>query len=239
VKSPFFLKFVRPFIRRKFKKTFENVRLLGEARLLERLAEGPLVIAANHVTFWDALLLIFLDERWGGGGHALMDAVNLAELPFFGRVGAIPIHRGHPKKGLQDLKSSLRLLQRAGDYVVIFPQGHERPLVRPLSYHEGVAWLAKSGGVPIVPVAVRYDFGLTERPFVHAAIGEPLQHSAELLAQLEEATLGLSGLVDEELIRINRGLSGLQFQDAWARPARTDRPWAAILLAKLFSWGNR
>ena len=53
------------------------------------LAGRPLIFAANHVAWWDVLLLLVLDEELDGVGWAVMDAENLRKLPFFGWVGAL------------------------------------------------------------------------------------------------------------------------------------------------------
>lgn len=203
MKKRWFVPLARAYCRRRFRRTFENVRIAGEPALLECLAREPLVLAFNHVTFWDALLLVLLDERWGGGGVALMDADNLRKLPFFGWVGAVKLDRSSTKRAISDLQRAAATLGATGRYVVIFPQGEEHPAHLPLTYRSGVDVLAKKAGARVVPVGVRYDFGRPEKPYVHVVVGEPLEPGSRFPETLARRTEELLSLVDLEMRALN------------------------------------
>lgn len=209
MRKAWFLPLARAYCRRRFRRTFENVRIAGETAFLDVLGREPLVLAFNHVSYWDALLLVLLDERWGGGGVALMDTENLRKLPFFSWVGAIGLDRSSPKRALADLRAAAGLLGAQARYVVLFPQGTEVPAHLPLRYHSGIERLAKTSGRRVVPVAVRYDFGRPERPFVHVVVGEPLDGGANLPDRLARRTEELLRTVDTEMLAINAGTGGL------------------------------
>jgi 1-acyl-sn-glycerol-3-phosphate acyltransferase len=70
---------------------------------------------------------------------------------FFSSLGAFPVHRGTPDR------EALRICEeavRAGEPVVLFPEGTRQsgPTVQPL--FEGAAFVAGRAGVPIVPVGI-------------------------------------------------------------------------------------
>src|SRR5205823_9259601 len=70
---------------------------------------------------------------------------------FFSSLGAFPVHRGTPdREALRRCEEALR----AGEPVVLFPEGTRQsgPTVRPL--FEGAAFVAARVGVPIIPVGI-------------------------------------------------------------------------------------
>jgi 1-acyl-sn-glycerol-3-phosphate acyltransferase len=70
------------YVQRRLRRTFLDVRLLHGERLSLALEQGPVLIACNHVCWWDAFLLVQLSRALRIDGYCLMDQANLAELPF-------------------------------------------------------------------------------------------------------------------------------------------------------------
>ncbi len=119
-------------------------------------ATGGIIIAVNHVSYIDPLLV----------GHLLYDAGRIprfmgkAELfswPVVGRVmtvaGQIPVHRNTPDAALS-LRDAVRALD-AGECVVIYPEGTVTldPELWPMAARTGVVRLALLSGAPVIPVA--------------------------------------------------------------------------------------
>jgi len=99
--------------RRRFAHDLDGLFVAGldEARAL--IAEQPVILAATHVSWWDPMALLVLDQALGADGRALMDAENLRRLPFFGAVGAIPVHRNGDRGALRrDLNAAVACLDR-------------------------------------------------------------------------------------------------------------------------------
>lgn len=134
------------------------LRLLG--RLLfsltleggERVPAGPLVVAANHFSHLDPVLVslavdrpiryLAVDELYGRS--AFFD-----NLTFW--LGAIPLPRTRPPLGT--LRLALAELE-AGGTVGLYPEGMRVWTWGEAEPRRGAAWLARRAGVPLLPVAV-------------------------------------------------------------------------------------
>ena len=159
------------------------------------LGQRPLIFAANHVAWWDVLLLLLLDEALGGIGWAVMDAENLRALPFFGWVGALPLDRSSPERSRQCLEASADLLDRPGRSLWIFPQGRQRPAhLRPLDLKTGLRTLHGHNPVDVIAVSLNYVFLERDCPAAIVRFSAPLPSGPEVLTTVERALL--DGLAD-------------------------------------------
>lgn len=117
-----------------------------------KLPRGPVVVAANHFSHLDPVLIgltvgrpvryLAVDELYGNS--RLFDRLTQW-------LGAIPMSRTRAPLGA--LKTALAELAHGGS-VGLFPEG-----VRVWTWGEvppkrGAAWLARRAGVPLVPVAI-------------------------------------------------------------------------------------
>ena len=114
-------------------------------------AHGAYVIAPVHRSNVDTLLAGCLTHRRIRfmGKDTLWKYRWSAAL--FSSLGAFPVHRGTPDR------EALRVCEaavRAGEPVVLFPEGTRQsgPTVQPL--FEGAAFVAARAGVPILPVGI-------------------------------------------------------------------------------------
>lgn len=111
-------------------------------------AEGPVVMAANHVGWMDGPLLAICAPR---PVHALTK-IEMFDGPL-GRLlraaGQIPLDRKHTD--VSAIRTALRLL-RDGGVVGVFPEGSRGPgeMTSPRS---GAAYLGLVTGAPVVPVS--------------------------------------------------------------------------------------
>jgi 1-acyl-sn-glycerol-3-phosphate acyltransferase len=203
-RSPRLLAAARWWARREIRRTLDGLRVAGLAPVRQLTARQPVILAATHVAFWDVFVLVALDEALGTEGYALMDAENLCRIPFFARLGAIPVQRGSPRAGL---RAAASLLDQPGRAVWIFPQGgHRPPHLRPLAFLPGVRLLSRlTPGAAVVPVGLQYAFGQSEGPVAYASFGEPLP--AEAVAA-DDGVPKLEEAVEFELARIDRLLAG-------------------------------
>jgi 1-acyl-sn-glycerol-3-phosphate acyltransferase len=203
-RSPRFLRAARWWARRELRRTLDGLTVLGLAETRDVVRRGPVIFAATHVAFWDPFVLVALDETLGTEGYAVMDAVNLCRIPFFVRLGAIPVQRGSPRTGLRLAAS---VLDRPGRAVWIFPPGgHRPPHLRPLRFFPGVRLLARlAPDAVVVPVALQYAFAEGQGPVAYAAFGEPIA-PGEVAG--EAGVERLERAVEAQLARIDRLLDG-------------------------------
>ena len=180
------LALARPYIRRRLHRAFDGLHVMGLDAARRAMGDGPVVVAANHTCWWDAFTILSVDCALHGRGRCLMDADNLARLPFFRWVGAVPIDRSSPRQSLRDLSAACEGLCEAGDALWIFPQGEQRPShIRPLGMHSGVAWLARKADVPILPLGISYLYREAPEPAIVASFGAPVRAQSRAADTLE------------------------------------------------------
>lgn len=165
-------------------------------------AQGPVILAANHIGVADGPFLAILGPR---PVHALTKREMFDKAgAFFRASGQIPLDRLHPDPSA--VKTSVAVL-RAGGCVGIFPEGTRGPGDFP-RFHRGAAYLAMVTGAPVVPV---YFFG-TRAPGagssslpprgseVHMVHGEPFKVPATKWPRTREQVGATSALLREHMV---------------------------------------
>jgi len=114
--------------------------------------EGAVIVAINHKSFWDAVLIAGFMPRQ----LTFMAKKELFDVPLLGAIiqwaGAFPVARGTGDIGA--IKAALSAL-KAGKALGIFPEGTRIKGNQPHSAKAGVAFIAEKTGAPILPVAIR------------------------------------------------------------------------------------
>lgn len=143
--------------------------------------EGPAIVVANHLSFFDSVLLMFaLPRPVALLGKAEYTDRWITNWLFCG-AGMIPIRRENPADLVGAFEQIRDVLDR-GEVVGIFPEGTRSRDGLLHRGHSGAAHLAITTGVPLVPVGIiGTDRVLPTgtrlvRPFQHATIslGEPI-----------------------------------------------------------------
>lgn len=140
-----FYKFVRALARAVF-------LLLGlKSEGIHKLPDkGPVIVAANHVSNWDAIMVAISLPR---PVHFIAKA-ELFENRFLARLvkalHAFPVKRGAADR--RALRYALGVLEK-GEVLGIFPEGERIRMGQEGSTQTGVAMLALKSGAPVVPVA--------------------------------------------------------------------------------------
>jgi 1-acyl-sn-glycerol-3-phosphate acyltransferase len=144
-------------------------------------AEGPVILVANHLSFFDSVLLMFsLPRPVAFIGKAEYTDNAITNWLFCG-AGMIPVRREDPGDLPRVFEEVAEVLQR-GEVIGVFPEGTRSRDGMVHRGHVGAAHLALTTGAPIVPVGiVGTDRVLPTgsrivRPFRQAAItlGEPI-----------------------------------------------------------------
>ena len=143
-RKPWFKRLALRYVQKRVKNDLDGLWVDGLEACIELSQKGPIILAANHVAWWDAMLLLCIDEAMQTDGFAIMDSKNLRQLPFFKWVGAVGIQKDNPRQALKDLRSASQVLSAPHRSLWIFPQGHQRPAhLRPLNFKHGVVKLAQ------------------------------------------------------------------------------------------------
>ena len=120
---------------------------------------GGVILASNHLSFVDSVAIpsvvrrrvAFLAkaEYWNGRGIK-----GFASRAFFEGLGMLPVDRDDSKAALESLDLALGVLREGGAFG-IYPEGTRSRDGRLYRGRTGVAHLALTAGVPIVPVGLR------------------------------------------------------------------------------------
>ncbi len=198
---PFVRALARRYTRRRLGREFDGLYVHGLNHARALVQREPVIVAATHVCWWDALVALELDALLAGQGYCLMDAENLAQHAYFALVGAIPLRRGPLKHSLSDMRAAAALLDRPGRTLWIFPQGRQRPShLRPFGLQPGVSWLSRASGARILPLAFAYVYREAPKPAIVASFGEPIEAGCKsALHTLEERFATALGRVDQFL----------------------------------------
>lgn len=217
-KSWWFTRWFGRTIERKLQGSFD-VHAHGFVELAALARTRPLLLVANHSSWWDPLVAVATASRFAFDGYAMMEAANLERLRFFGLVGGFGFRRGDARDGARALRHAARLLDRPGRVVWMFPQGEQLEADAPLVFQPGAARVAALAAAWVVPVALRYRFGAGERAELVIACGEA------------RAACGIDELRDEvAALLIAIDARTLALQPLWPLPADRSRSLATRML---------
>jgi 1-acyl-sn-glycerol-3-phosphate acyltransferase len=144
--------------------------------------EGPAIVVANHLSFFDSVLLLFaLPRPVSVLGKAEYTEQRITKWLFCG-AGMIPIRRGSPGDLGHAFARVGEVLGR-GEVVGLFPEGTRSRDGLLHRGHSGAAHLALTTGAPIVPLGITGTDRILPpgarvvRPFRHATLrlGEPIR----------------------------------------------------------------
>lgn len=118
--------------------------------------EGPLLVAANHISYFDPLAHGFMLLKAGRRPRFLTKS-ELYENPFMGRLleGANQIRVDRGTGSSAPVDAALAAL-RKDEAVVIYPEGTitRNPDSTPMAAKTGIARIALTSEVPVLPMAV-------------------------------------------------------------------------------------
>jgi 1-acyl-sn-glycerol-3-phosphate acyltransferase len=127
-----------------------RVRVEGGEQLPRR---GAAIIAANHVSFFDSVVLIMAVRRTLSfiGKVEYLDSWKTRQL--LPALGMIPVDRSDGRQAMVGLKRAAGIL-RAGKMFAIYPEGTRSRDGTLHTGHTGAAYLSIATGAPIVPTGI-------------------------------------------------------------------------------------
>ena len=143
---------------------------------------GPLIVAANHVSYFDPPVLGTASPR----RIEYMAKQQLFSIPVLGplisAVGAYPVDREGSASAA--VKRSVEVLRRGGA-IGIFPEG-TRNASGTAQVRTGVALLASLGGAPVVPARIAGTSGAKRLEQFRVYFGAPMALPADRKATRED-----------------------------------------------------
>lgn len=146
---------------------------------------GPVLIASNHLSFADSVVIpivaprkvVFLAKAEYFTGSGIKGRMSKA---WFEGLGMVPVDRSDTQAALKSLDIALEVLGR-GEAFGIYPEGTRSRDGKLYRGRTGIAQLALTAGVPVVPVGLigtenlqPVDSALPKRAKVTVRFGKPL-----------------------------------------------------------------
>jgi len=241
-KFPLGERLVWQLIDRSLRKYFDCVyfRMRGDYTDEQR-ATLPMIICANHFSWWDGYVVALVQRLIKVDGYLMMEEKQLRRYFFFAWAGCFSVDRQNPRSALQSLKYAAKLLkERPGRMVCLFPQGEIFPNDRrPLVFYNGATYLARLiNPVLYYPMAIRIEYLAEQRPALFISLGEPILINSEQTKErdfLQSCTKRLEESLTAELDQLRAEvLAGdySEFKTVIQGKASTNRIFDMLLFRK-------
>jgi|HubBroStandDraft_5_1064220.scaffolds.fasta_scaffold115421_2 1-acyl-sn-glycerol-3-phosphate acyltransferase len=156
---------------------FHALRVANAGRISAQ-AE-PLILFANHASWWDPLTAMLLGRRIlpEREHYAPMDETALAHYSIFRPMGFFPVDNASSRGAAQLLRAGYQVLTRPGAVLWITPESQFQDVrKRPIEFRPGLgALMSRLGRMTCVPVAIEYVYWEERLPEILVNIGEPLE----------------------------------------------------------------
>lgn len=119
-----------------------------------QLPEGPCVVVANHITYFDPLVLGSLLPLSAIAKREVLDWPLIGALSR--KLGTLYVTREDAHSGARCLREARRMLAR-GVSVLVFPEGTTTRGREVLPFKRGMFGVSAQVGVPVVPVCLQYE----------------------------------------------------------------------------------
>jgi 1-acyl-sn-glycerol-3-phosphate acyltransferase len=136
-----------------------------EYRGVEKIPEGPLIVASKHQSMWETFALIQFFPK-----PLFIVKRELKWIPFFGwyiiKADMIGVVRGAGGRSLTEMTRRAGEAVRRGRQLIIFPEGTRTAVDAPPRYKAGVAQVYVDCGVRCLPVALNSGLFWPRRTFM-------------------------------------------------------------------------
>jgi len=173
-KSKLFEKIFYVYNHNLLKRRFHSLNIRGSENFSTKDPNFPLLIYANHSSWWDGLVIFEILQMFAFENYFMMEEKQLKNLPLFRKLGAFSVIRENPRESLKSINYAVKKLkENPKTAVVIFPQGEILPNdLRPIKFFNGVSKIIeKSEKCYYVSIAVRYEFLNYFKPEIFVNIG--------------------------------------------------------------------
>ena len=169
----FFAAYLHWFIGRHFRA----LRMAHAVRF-PTTATGPLIVYANHASWWDPLAFIIISRHLlpTAAHYAPMDAAALKHYGFLSKLGLFAVENGTRRGAVQFLRTGQQIAATPNSVLWVTPEGRfTDPRTRPALFRPGLAALvARLGPCTLVPLAFEYTFWDERLPEILLSLGQPL-----------------------------------------------------------------
>ncbi len=166
-----------------------RMRVIHPERMIE---SGPLILAANHASFFDPPLAGICSRR----GVYYLARKTLLKWPFFGplfpAMNVIPVERdGNDMSALREVIKKIK----QGNGVVLFPEGTRSKDGCLQPARAGIGLVIAKTGAPVLPMRIFGSFDAFPKnskhlhfPQITVVLGEPIHFSPEEITSTSRET---------------------------------------------------
>lgn len=120
----------------------------------------PCVLVANHMSLLETAMMHAVCREYVDFSFVIKESLN--RIPYFryimSALDAIAVTRRNPKEDLKTVLTEGKRVLTGGRSVIIFPQHTRTEEFIPENFNTIGIKLAKSAGVPVLPLALKTDF---------------------------------------------------------------------------------
>lgn len=172
---------VGAMIRRSVRKSFRRVYMKDDSTS----TQSPIIFVVNHHGWFDGYLMYHVVSQLRKKSLDWIEEYD--SFPLFRFVGGMPYPRNDTAKRVETVRKTIRAMKEEGKSLVLFAEGvlHDPPSV--LKFGRSLELLCKK--VPeaeIVPVSIRYDLSIHQRPSAKIWLGPNLKVTSEICEQSRE-----------------------------------------------------
>jgi 1-acyl-sn-glycerol-3-phosphate acyltransferase len=180
LRSPVLHRFFHAAFRRRARAGLRAIRLASWGR--PEAVEVPMVVFANHPSWWDGVAFMLLAESVFPGRqmYAPMADEALARYRFMRRIGVFGVEAGTPRGALAFLRGAEQVLASPGGMLWVNAPGRFMDArERPVPIMRGLTRLAELAPTTVfLPLAVEYPFWGEPQPEMLCGFGSPLTAAA-------------------------------------------------------------
>ncbi|MFN3554858.1 MAG: lysophospholipid acyltransferase family protein [Bacteroidales bacterium] len=171
--SKFFQSLFGLYLSAAFRRHFQSMEVIGEVE-----DKGlPLLIIANHMSWWDGFWILELNKKlFRRRFHVMMLEEQLRQNLFLSRLGAFSI-RKRSKSASTSIAYAASLLQDPANLLLIFPQGQiQSQHHHEFSFEQGWGRILNQQDehpLQIIFVANLLDWGSKQKPILRQYIASP------------------------------------------------------------------
>lgn len=201
----------KPYIFNLLRKHFHSIHILNDFPEVNK--NIPLIFTPIHSTWWDGFFVYLLNKRFLNRKFYIMILEEqLAKYKFFVKLGGYSINQKNPKKIVESLKYSSRMMREYPNSLFnIFPQGELLPVnIKPLKYNNGINKIIDyyEGKVQVLNISVLPLFLKEQNPQLFFKFGKLKEFDKNNNIDMTEHQIEMSELLNEINYSVNNDNTG-------------------------------
>lgn len=180
-------------IRRSVRKRFHTVHWIPPKVNLET----PCIFVPNHHGWFDGYLMFHVIKTLG---IPTLDWIQEFDaFPLFAKIGGMPYPLNDLKRRSATVKRTIRLMKEDNWSLLLFAEAHLHPPPTLLEFGRALEVIAeKVPNAQVIPVGIKYELSLHERPEAFILLGEPVEGGEKIAERTRDEVQHLLDRIPNE-----------------------------------------